>query len=468
MDLRPWGYWTRDGQPYDETRQVQATLEKVLAAQHEPPGCAAPVDSPVGIDRHARSAPKRKPIACVPLMPGAGHMVHMAAHIYQRVGRHADVISVEPAGGEGGRRLHRAVPRAGALSARLLPAQPALHLDGCVGERADGARDRLGAQARRRRFRARRSASCRSCRASSSCPTGRWCASSEWDADPRRQGPAARRRRSRAACGATRGRWRSSPRTALDEAERSSRELQDARRGSVAQRADDVLGQQRAGDHADRAGGGRRRDRRQAEGLGSRRCCISIAPCASRTRSSTRSRTTGTCRRGRTWRRAAAAGRADEAETVLWEDLKRNPEHGWTLALLSKALKMQNKTQDAALIDARFAKSWKGADAAPEHVAPVLAMVHSVGAALSAGMSFADVRLANGVRLHYAQQGPRCGPGDRAAARLLRFVVLVQPRDAAAAAGTARDRARSARSRSIRTTGRRLSHRRNGRAMSSR
>ena len=30
----------------------------------------------------------------VPLMPGAGHMVHMPAHIYQRVGRHADVIRV--------------------------------------------------------------------------------------------------------------------------------------------------------------------------------------------------------------------------------------------------------------------------------------------------------------------------------------------------------------------------------------
>ena len=57
-----------------------------------------------------------------------------------------------------------------------------------------------------------------------------------------------------------------------------------------------------------------------------------------------------------------AANRAPEAETVLWEDLKRNPEHGWTLALLSRALKLQNKSQDAALIDARFAKSWKGAD----------------------------------------------------------------------------------------------------------
>jgi predicted Zn-dependent protease len=59
-----------------------------------------------------------------------------------------------------------------------------------------------------------------------------------------------------------------------------------------------------------------------------------------------------------------AATRVAEAETVLWEDLKRNPEHGWNLSLLSKALKMQNKTADAALIDARFAKSWKGADAA--------------------------------------------------------------------------------------------------------
>ena len=38
-----------------------------------------------------------------------------------------------------------------------------------------------------------------------------------------------------------------------------------------------------------------------------------------------------------------AAGRAAEAETVLWEDLKRNPEHGWTLALLSKALKLQRQ-----------------------------------------------------------------------------------------------------------------------------
>ena len=55
-----------------------------------------------------------------------------------------------------------------------------------------------------------------------------------------------------------------------------------------------------------------------------------------------------------------AAGRADEAETVLWEDLKRNPEHGWTLRLLSQALRAQQKNDEAAQIEARFRKSWKG------------------------------------------------------------------------------------------------------------
>ena len=60
-----------------------------------------------------------------------------------------------------------------------------------------------------------------------------------------------------------------------------------------------------------------------------------------------------------------AAGRADEAETVLWEDLKRNPEHGWTLSLLSQALEAQDKKGEAAMIDARLEKSWRESDLTP-------------------------------------------------------------------------------------------------------
>jgi hypothetical protein len=57
-----------------------------------------------------------------------------------------------------------------------------------------------------------------------------------------------------------------------------------------------------------------------------------------------------------------AAGRAEEAETVYWEDLRRNAENGWSLFGLWKALEAQGKTEDAARIEARFRRAWKDAD----------------------------------------------------------------------------------------------------------
>jgi tetratricopeptide (TPR) repeat protein len=56
------------------------------------------------------------------------------------------------------------------------------------------------------------------------------------------------------------------------------------------------------------------------------------------------------------------AGRADEAEAVFWEDLKKNPETGWSLFGLVQALKAQNKSDQAALVEARFTRAWKDAD----------------------------------------------------------------------------------------------------------
>jgi tetratricopeptide (TPR) repeat protein len=56
------------------------------------------------------------------------------------------------------------------------------------------------------------------------------------------------------------------------------------------------------------------------------------------------------------------AGRASEAETVYWEDLRRNRENGWALFGLAQALKAQNKTEEAALIEARFRTAWERAD----------------------------------------------------------------------------------------------------------
>ena len=93
MDTRPWNYWTRDGVPYEETRELMAELEKVLARNRNHPGALhlwvhlwESTDTPERAEAEADRL--------LPLMPGAGHIVHMPAHIYQRVGRYEDVIKV--------------------------------------------------------------------------------------------------------------------------------------------------------------------------------------------------------------------------------------------------------------------------------------------------------------------------------------------------------------------------------------
>jgi tetratricopeptide (TPR) repeat protein len=57
-----------------------------------------------------------------------------------------------------------------------------------------------------------------------------------------------------------------------------------------------------------------------------------------------------------------AAGRAAEAETIYWEDLRRNPENGWALFGVTQALRAQNKNELAAIAEARFKKAWTRAD----------------------------------------------------------------------------------------------------------
>jgi tetratricopeptide (TPR) repeat protein len=56
------------------------------------------------------------------------------------------------------------------------------------------------------------------------------------------------------------------------------------------------------------------------------------------------------------------AGRPAEAETVYWEDLRRHRSNGWALFGLHQALKAQNKTDEAALIEARFKLAWARSD----------------------------------------------------------------------------------------------------------
>ena len=55
-------------------------------------------------------------------------------------------------------------------------------------------------------------------------------------------------------------------------------------------------------------------------------------------------------------------GRAAEAEAVYREDLEKLPENGWSLFGLARALRLQQKHDEAAKLDARYAKAWADAD----------------------------------------------------------------------------------------------------------
>jgi tetratricopeptide (TPR) repeat protein len=91
MDLRPWNYWKADGTPYPGTAELVADLERVIRADPSHPGACHYYIHAVEAVRPALAVPCAERLAG--LMPGAGHIVHMPAHIYIRVGRYDDAIA---------------------------------------------------------------------------------------------------------------------------------------------------------------------------------------------------------------------------------------------------------------------------------------------------------------------------------------------------------------------------------------
>jgi len=88
MDLAPWAQWA-EGKPTEHTPRVLAELERVLARNPRHIGAMhyyihATEASPTP----ERAIPYADTLAA--LAPGSGHLVHMPAHTYIRVGRYHD------------------------------------------------------------------------------------------------------------------------------------------------------------------------------------------------------------------------------------------------------------------------------------------------------------------------------------------------------------------------------------------
>ncbi|MCH8978978.1 MAG: tetratricopeptide repeat protein, partial [Armatimonadetes bacterium] len=58
----------------------------------------------------------------------------------------------------------------------------------------------------------------------------------------------------------------------------------------------------------------------------------------------------------------ADAGRLDEAEAALLENLTESPENGWALFQLSRVYQLQGKGTEADAVLARYQKAWEFAD----------------------------------------------------------------------------------------------------------
>lgn len=359
MDLRPWNYWTRDGEPYAETREIQAALADVIARHPNHPGALhywvhlwEPTDTPERAEAEADRL--------LPLMPGAGHMVHMPAHIYMRVGRHADVVMSNQLAVKADEDYIAQCRAQGMYPLGYYPHN--IHFV-WMGATASGRRALALSSARK-------VAASIPQEALSTVPILQgflvvpyWAMVrfAQWPEILAGTGP-------RHDTPFTRGAWRYARAMAftatgrLVDAEQELAELGkqvddpslkapvtfSSNSGFAILRiarevvAGEIAAKRKDWDiatlHLDRA-------IRYEDALIYQEPPDWHAPVRQNLAAV-----------------LLAAGRPDEAETVYWEDLKKNPNNGWSLFGLAQALKAQGKDDEAAAITERFRQAWKDAD----------------------------------------------------------------------------------------------------------
>jgi len=89
MDLHPWDFWLADGEERPWTAEIVDILERALALDPDHIGA---IHLYIHAVEQSQEAHRAEPYAdkLADLAPAAGHLVHMPAHIYIRVGRYHD------------------------------------------------------------------------------------------------------------------------------------------------------------------------------------------------------------------------------------------------------------------------------------------------------------------------------------------------------------------------------------------
>lgn len=120
MNLQPWRLWGLDGTPAAGTREIVGVLESVL--QRDP--------NHVGANHYYIHAVEASPSPALALpsahrlatlVPEAGHLVHMPAHVHARTGDHAAAARANEAGVEADRAYLKTAPPGGFYAMAYYP-----------------------------------------------------------------------------------------------------------------------------------------------------------------------------------------------------------------------------------------------------------------------------------------------------------------------------------------------------------
>ena len=97
MDLKPWQLWTPEGEPREETLEILQVLEGVLKMNPVHPGANHYYIHAVEASREPQKAADSAERLRT-LVPGAGHLVHMPAHIDMRTGNYTGAVEANANG----------------------------------------------------------------------------------------------------------------------------------------------------------------------------------------------------------------------------------------------------------------------------------------------------------------------------------------------------------------------------------
>ena len=350
MDLSPWNYWEQ-GKPRPQTTELLTHLERVIGQNPNHPGACHFYIHAVEAATPEKAVPCAERLAS--LMPGAGHIVHMPAHIYIRVGRWADAITAnEHAVHTDESYIADQQPSAGVYTLGYYPHN--YHFLSFASFMAGHAEQSITA--------ARAVVQKVDATLATTVPDfkplpayahlalgnfGRW---EEVIAEPM---PAENLTVGRALAHYARGiAYAATAREAEANNELTQvRQLEAAETDAAAKPIVQIAALVLAGEIATRGG-------RHAEAIDAFKQAVTIED-------------------GMTYiepplwyypvrhslgKAQLAAGRARDAEQTYREDLARFPENGWSLFGLEQALRAQGRTADADEVKTRFAQAWRSAD----------------------------------------------------------------------------------------------------------